>query len=45
MLKLSRDAAAKGGMQASILGCFKIVWARGNDLFIKKNIALSGMLT
>jgi hypothetical protein len=45
MLKLSRDASAKGGMQTSILGCFKIVWAHGNDLFINKNIAQSGMLT
>jgi hypothetical protein len=45
MLKLPRDAAAKGGMQASILGRFKIVWAHGNDLFIDKNIALRGMLT
>ena len=45
MLKLSRDASAKGGMQASILCRFKIVWAHGNDLFIGKNIALSGMLT
>ena len=45
MLKLPRDAAAKGGMQASILGRCKIVWAHGIDLFMDKSIALSGMLT